>query len=473
MNGEFVELMNFGPGPMDISCYVVTNGRYAVTIPPNTIIQPGEFYVIAGSNILPQSCGNVDSAVHVQLNWNTCNCINTPIPASGDGFFQDGGGANEKVVLLNPQLQIVDAVTRNSPPTPSDLITIPAVGNCPSRTFDLDHMSINYEVLGMSTGVGNSFARTIDGDCQWVKDPPQSAHATNNRAGDVSAVEYSLSITGARDCGSGGSINIHVNIVDGTVTDYNRMFPMNYAIAYDANNDGIFDLENDTYTYGTDDTPPSIDIVGLPIGRYRIVVGSVLGCFLATFNVNILICEDPLRAQLLNFEKIKETSKYYTFQWMLTNPELIKSIELETSNNGRTFKTQKVIPVNLISQTYKLEVSKEQEISYYRLKITGTDGHSFYSPVINTNFVSEHPVLIGPNPVRNILFVKFPLSQKSLLNYKIYNTSNNLVATGVLNSYQEHQTNISVQNMVPGIYQLVIWDKNESRQPFSFRFVKQ
>ena len=43
---EFVELMNFGPGPMDIGCYIVTNGQYSVTIPPNTVINPGKYFVI-------------------------------------------------------------------------------------------------------------------------------------------------------------------------------------------------------------------------------------------------------------------------------------------------------------------------------------------------------------------------------------------------------------------------------------------
>jgi hypothetical protein len=79
---EFIELMNFGPGPMNIGCYIVTNGTYAVTIPPNTIIQPGQYFVLSGQNTLSQGCGNTDSLIHVDLNWTSCNisltsyCIN-------------------------------------------------------------------------------------------------------------------------------------------------------------------------------------------------------------------------------------------------------------------------------------------------------------------------------------------------------------------------------------------------------------
>jgi hypothetical protein len=472
VNGEFVELMNFGPGPMNVGCYIVTNGRYAVTIPPGTIIQPGQFYVIAGSNILPQSCGNVDSAVQVQLNWNTCNCINTQLPASGDGFFADGGGANEKVVLLNPSLQVVDAVTRNSPATASNLITTPAVGTCGSQSFDLDNFVIQYEVLGMSTGVGNSFARTIDGDCEWVKDPPQSARATNNRVGDVSAVTYSLTMTGARDCGSGGSIDIHVSINDATITDYATMFPMNYAIAYDANNDGIYDLENDKYTYGTDNTPPNIDITGLPVGRYRIVVGSVLGCFLATFNVNVLVCQDPLRAQLLNFDLLRETNRMYTFKWMLTNPELIQEIALEKSTNGTRFIEDSKIPVHLHLQSYFAHTNKEYNVNYYRLKVTGTDGKVIYSTVINTTDDRITGIQIGPNPVENELKVQLQIQEASKVNYKIYSTLQQVAAEGQIKTEKGLRNYfIPVQHLPRGIYQLLIQDPLQ-KQPISFRFVK-
>jgi hypothetical protein len=474
-NGEFVELMNFGPGPMNIGCYIITNGKYSVTIPPNTILQPGAYYVIGGANSLPINCGNIDSAVQVQLNWHTCNCTNIPVPSTGDGFFVDGGGANEKVILLSPNMEIVDAVTRSIPTTSSDAITTPTInGGCPSRQFDLDTMNVKYEELGMSTGIGNSFARTIDGDCQWVKDTKQSAHATNNRTGDVSAVQYTLNITGARDCGSGGSINIQVNIVDGTVTDYARMFPMNYAIAYDANNDGIYDLVNDVYTYGTDNTPPSIDINGLPMGRYRIVVGSVLGCFLATFNVSVLICEDPLRAQLLNFNWIRTTPQHYTFKWMLTNPELVSSIVLEKSMNGQSYIQAENVPANFNTQTYLSNIIREKDFSYYRLKITGIDGSIIYSNIISTSGqksgIEEN---IGPNPVQHLLMVRLMAEEESKITYKIYNTLSAVVGEGQLQVNKGlNQEVISVKHLPIGIYQLVIINKDK-KQPISFRFVKQ
>src|SRR5206468_161265 len=116
----------------------------------------------------------------------------------GDGFFTDGGSANEQVVLLDPNLNLVDAVVRSLPAEPSSNITTSSLGGTITpKTFNLGLMNIPYEVLGMSTGRGNSFGRKLDGDCGWMKSPSQSAHATNNTNGAVSDVSYQFSIVNA------------------------------------------------------------------------------------------------------------------------------------------------------------------------------------------------------------------------------------------------------------------------------------
>jgi hypothetical protein len=477
-NSEFIELMNFGPGPMNIGCYIVTNGIYSVTIPPNTIIQPGEYYVIAGTNTLQEDCGNIDSTVQVQLNWNTCNCINIPVPTGNNqpGFFEDGGNGNEKIVLLKPNLEIVDAVSRYNPPAPSNTITTSSIGGqCSSQTFDLDNMGITYEVMGMSTGQGNSYARTIDGDCLWVKDPPQSAHATNNRDGDVSAVQYALNITGARDCGSGGSLSVQVNILDNNVvTDYSVLFPMNYSIAFDANNDGVFDLINDQYSYGEDNTPPSIDITGLPMGRYRFVVGSKMGCFLATFNVSVLFCGGVLATQILNFDLVNQTNSSYSFRWMLAETGLAETMILEKSADGRYFTNAAVVPLSYTNtSTYSRSFLKEPGIYFYRLKVVGKDGKVIYSPVINTGTATPAENAIGPNPVTDVLHIKLTGTHTEAVRFKLYNSLSEQVAAG---QYLIHTgmnvKQLTVTDLPSGLYQLVILKNNSMEQLISFRFVK-
>ncbi|HVE62011.1 MAG TPA: lamin tail domain-containing protein, partial [Chitinophagaceae bacterium] len=296
---EFIELLNFGPGPIDIGCYILTDGDYSITIPPNTILQPGEFYVLAGQSFIPTPCANIDSNITVDLNWTTCGCTSGPIPTTGDGFFTDGGSASEQLVLLDPNLKIVDAVTRDLPTEPSALITTSSVGGaCAPKVFDLDDMIIDYEILGMSAGRGNSFARKLDGDCGWVKDPQQSGHATNNTPNEESDVSYELTLLTPMSCNMDGAIAI--NVVGGNVND---IFPMNYTLVYDQNNNGLIDF-SDQYLSGIDSTPRIIYVTNLGAGTYRITVSSLQGCNLKTFNFTILPCLPLLPVKLIYFKTL-------------------------------------------------------------------------------------------------------------------------------------------------------------------------
>lgn len=282
---EFIELLNFGPGPMNIGCYIVTNGTYAVTIPPNTILQPRQYFLISGVDVLVRNCGNMDSSVRVNLNWNTCNCADRPVPITGDGFMKDGGGANEKIILLDPNLKVVDAVSRNATPSTSIPITTSTIsGNCTAKTFDLDTMAISYETIGISTGINNSYSRRVDGDCGWMKTPDISAGAAN-KTGSSSSASYSFTTVSAAECtGTAGFVSIGVSAANVT-----SLFPMTYILAFDSDSNGVF-TETDRYIHGIDATPSAIDVHDLNYGRYRITVGSSLGCNLQSFDFFIFNC---------------------------------------------------------------------------------------------------------------------------------------------------------------------------------------
>jgi len=133
---EFVELLNFGPGPINIGCYILTDGDYSVTIPENTILQPGQFYLIAGRDVIEAPCANIAGTVYADLNWNACNCTSAPIPDTAEGFFTDGGSGNEQVVLLDPFLNVVDAVVRALQPNLRPLLLRQqAPGVLPARSI--------------------------------------------------------------------------------------------------------------------------------------------------------------------------------------------------------------------------------------------------------------------------------------------------------------------------------------------------
>jgi len=283
---EFVELLNFGPGPIDVSCYILTDGDYTITLPKGTILQPGAFYVIGGGDTIEVPCANLDSTIRVNLNWNTCECTSSPIPTTGDGFLTDGGSANEQVVLLDPLLKVVDAVARSLPVEPNSTLTSrsTAGSGCVDQTFNLNLMNPDYETIGQSAGRGNSFARILDGDCGWVKDPQQSAGATNNRDGETSSTQYNFYYVKATSCARDGKVVVTV-----TAADYTNVFPMSYILAVDSNRNGQFDL-NDQYLTGTVSTPNTLTFDSLPPGSYRVTLASVQGCNLHTFPFTIAGC---------------------------------------------------------------------------------------------------------------------------------------------------------------------------------------
>lgn len=465
---EFIELLNFGPGPVNIGCYIVTNGKYSVTIPPNTILQPKQYYVLAGQDVLSPGCGNIDSAIKAQLNWNTCNCTNKPVPTTGDGFFEDGGNANEKVVLLDPNLNVIDAVTRSLPVSASTPITTPGIAaGCTGKVFNLDAMNIVYETLGMSTGKANSFARQVDGDCSWVKTPQQSANATNN-TGSTSSTTYTLTITNSMDCVAGGSIDIAVN-----TSNYSEVFPMHYILAKDVDGNGMY-TEKDQYINGIDESPRTISIKNLRAGRYQITVFSAKGCNLKSFDFTILECFGVLPVQLLSFYTNQSITGASTLKWVLDKTENLQQIIVEQSADGINFqKTEVIAAANSTGQQY-FSYTLTTPLNYYRLSIYSKEGNKSYSPVISPAHASFALNKVYPNPVSSQLFASVYSSGSTSAAYIIYTQQSVAVQQGMLQLQEgQNQLSFNLQNLKPGLYQLMIHFSQPGQQPLSFKFVKQ
>ena len=468
---DFVELLNFGPGPMNIGCYILTDGDYSITIPANTILQPGQFFLISGQDILPSPCGNIDSLVHVQLNWNTCNCTSGAIPTTGDGLFTDGGSANEQVVLLDPSLNVVDALVRSLPVEPSALITTSTIsGQCTSRTFDLDLMSINYETIGESTGRGNSFARKLDGDCGWVKDPQQSAHATNNTPGEASDVQYSFNYTKSQACPNDGSVAVTV-----TASSYVDVFPMSYTLAFDTDADGVFET-SDSYTNGTVNNPNTITIGNLVEGTYRLTVASAKGCFLNTFPFTILNCFAVLPIRLISFD-VQQNNNRIECSWSIEHPEDLKYVTVERSMDGISFSSFSTIQTPAHSRevwnyNYSLTESNNT-MPFFRLHMYSHDGKESFSAVVNSSSRGFAINRVWPNPVKNILYAESSFVSAGVVEYQVFNMSNKLIAKANKNVHRGiNSITIPVQHLSPDIYQLILQDKNHPEATVRLRFVK-
>ena len=469
VTSEFIELMNFGPGPMDIGCYIVTNGQYAVTIPPNTVILPGKFYVLSGQDVLLQDCGNIDSAIQVDLNWETCNCTDKPVPTTGDGFLKNGGSANEKIILLDPDLNVVDAVSRQAIPSSSVSITTASLsGACASKTFDLDLMSISYESIENSTGIDNSFARKVDGDCGWVKTTDISADASN-KTGSTSSASYNFTTLSASECnGSTGSISIAVSAPDAA-----SLFPMSYTLAYDKDSNSVYN-DLDEYTYGVDATASSIDIDNLAYGRYKITVGSAAGCNLQNFDFFIFNCYGVvLPYRILYFYYEGAPGGKYSFSTRIEGVQHIQKMTLEAGNGNQYAYIADIENFSSAAvHTFQVDPPLLKH-EFYRLKIIDDKGIVSYSKAIKINDALPDNFLLWPNPIRDKVFIKTSSLTNTAAVIAIYNSSGTVV--------KQFTTRLqSGLNVLPvdcaalpaGLYLLAV-DDSRSGSRKVYRFVKQ
>lgn len=389
---EFIELFNMGPGAVDIGCYVITDGDFSVTIPAGTVLEPGQFYILAGQSVIYAPCANLLQSITADLNWNTCNCTNGPIPVTGEGFLSDGGAASEQVVLMNPQGKVVDAVVRALPPELSATISTRNSAGCAGFTFDLDLMRIAYETIGESTGRGNSIARKLDGDCGWLKDTQQSGGSSNNTLSSTSSFTLSMYITEEINC-NGGTARFVVNQAP---ADF--WFPIDYILAYDVNGDGLFG-PGDQFTSGTDSTAPDLTIPNLPLGYYSINIGPRQQCSYQNFTFSIGPC-GVLGFRLHEFMAMgAQTST--RFSASISGADELTGIQLEGSFNGRDFYPVQELNFEPTATLQQVQGSiSGQQFGYYRLLMEDKFKKTTYSAIktVSANKPSPQFSLVG-NPV--------------------------------------------------------------------------
>ena len=70
---EWVELYNTCNTPLDISCFVISDGDFTLTIPSGTVLAAGGFFVLGSGN----------AGIAVDLNWAACGCTSGSGVGSG------------------------------------------------------------------------------------------------------------------------------------------------------------------------------------------------------------------------------------------------------------------------------------------------------------------------------------------------------------------------------------------------------
>ena len=465
---EFVELLNFGPGPVNIGCYVITDGDFSVTIPPNTIVPPGDYFVLGGITNMPSPCGNIDSAIRIDLNWYTCGCTSGIIPITG--MMSDGGFANEQIVLLNQLGVVIDAVVREFPQETASLISKNTMGGiCLPLIFDLDLMAITYERIGESAGRGNSFGRKVDGDCGWLKTPPQSANARNNTRDDNPSLNAQLQIIKANDClGIGGSVSVSFNGVMAGV-----VFPLRYILALDVDSNNIFNF-SDIYTNGSDNTPSTLDLNNLPAGHYKLSIMPSGGCNYKVVEFYILPCNTVVLPVTIADFAVSCNTVNRQLTWKSNQSDNIAYFEVESSSMSEPYSSiGKMYPSstgNVLQQFNFTDESKSRSQSIYRIKIVAKDGNIFYSYTAGCNSKANSQTIIYPNPVKDIVKMQLESDYKEIVNVYILSSDGRKVKSSII-SFKKgfNEIDLPVTELLPGNY-VIRFSSNQ--QLFSYKFIK-
>ena len=146
---EAVELYNTCGTPIDLSCFVLTDGDFAVTFPAGTIIGANDFLVI----------GSTSSPVAPDIDLASCNCTS----GSAIGVFTNG---NEQVYLVNSAGVVQDAIFWGSGQFPVN-ITTAQIGTCAPVNISAA-TNAGAEQLPGGGADGCTVSRSCDGSTTWI-----------------------------------------------------------------------------------------------------------------------------------------------------------------------------------------------------------------------------------------------------------------------------------------------------------------
>jgi len=321
---------------------------------------------------------------------------------------------------------IIDAVVRKIDNIEtSSTITSRTTASCTGFSFDLDNLSIIYEEIGESQGRGNSFARKIDGDCVWVKETQQNAGATNNAAGEAATLTMTETYAINENC-TGGSATFTVTNTSPTPASF---FPFTYILGFDNNGDGIFG-SGDLYTSGTDDTAPSIQLTGLALGSYDIVLEPATGCNQKFFTFNI----GPCITMAIKLRQFTGTNigKFNRFNIDIETDADMKMLVLESSLDGKKFNKVADIPfADRVGLQNIVFTSEAGSASFFRLAMTDDNNKTSHSKVVNLVRASSGSQLvnIAPNPFTDYLGLSQYATKEDILMINIMSPAGQIVLT--------------------------------------------
>ncbi len=188
--GEFIELI--APAGANIGCYVLTDGDWTITIPPNTIVPADGVYSIGNNAIY--GAGTMD------LDAENCACFTDGGGGGGLLILTDGG---EYVSLHNNTGVFVQGLiygtptAANSPPNGnlsiSGSINTAALAGCPAQVNI--PAAAAFETITALANNGDSYQRAPDATGAWTLPTGNTINSCNAPSNAVYSVAWSNGIS--------------------------------------------------------------------------------------------------------------------------------------------------------------------------------------------------------------------------------------------------------------------------------------
>lgn len=168
-------------------------------------------------------------------------------------------------------------------------------------------------------------------------------------------------------------------------------------------------------------------------------------------------------------------NKSVDINWSFYSDESVMFVELQKSDDAISFVGIQTIPASLLTSTVYKGTFTDQLFNknqYYRLKITGKDGHAVYSGIEAVKNVPKNNLPeVFPNPVATNFTLVFPQSfrtgEAKLL---IKNSLGQVVKTETVNASPGFKAVLQVQDIPSGLYS--IWITDAKGASFKTNFIK-